>query len=261
VEGNKGQAVEAPSKRYTCLAVDDYAPVLDALSDLLSPHYNFYCAKDGWTALRLLGSHHIDVVLLDLKLPGLDGVELLRRIREIYPTLPVIIVTGHDRRRAVITAAKPFISDYVEKPFDNAELLETVRTALSWVLISRADYERDAGKNSTSLAAAAAHLIQKSFADTLTVEKIARKLGTSPRKLSCAFSKEYNQTIGAYIISVRVAEAVKLLRSSDLLIKAIHPSVGYRSRAKFHRHFLRLTGYIPKDFRHLPHVSPPTPSH
>ena len=135
---NKGQGVEAPCKRFTCLAIDDYPSVLDALSAILSPHYRIYRAENGFTALRLLGSHQIDVVLLDLKLPGLGGIEILRRIRELYPTLPVIIVTGHSRHRAVIDASNLVISGYLEKPFDNNELLEKVRSALSWVMINRA---------------------------------------------------------------------------------------------------------------------------
>jgi YesN/AraC family two-component response regulator len=251
VGGNNRQGIEAPSKRYACLAVDDYPPVLEALSELLSPQYDFYRAKDGLTALRLLGHHQIDVVLLDLKLPGLDGIEVLRRIRELYPTLPVLFLTGHSHHRAVIMATNLFISGYLEKPFDNNELLEKVRNALSWVLVSRADYERASDQNSTSLAAAAAQLIQKSFADALTVETISGKLGTSPRKPGRAFHKEYNQTIGEYIISIRIAEAVKLLRSSDLSVKAVGYSVGYHSLDKFHRHFLRLTHRTPLAFRQL----------
>lgn len=116
------------------LIVDDDQANRDTFLELIGGH-NFAteAAADGPDALALIETREFDVVLLDISMPGMDGFEVLRRIRAVHPptSLPVIMITGLDQRGAVLEALQLGASDYVVKPFDFAVVLARIRTQLS----------------------------------------------------------------------------------------------------------------------------------
>jgi CheY-like chemotaxis protein len=78
------------------LAVDDDPMILELLTAVLTPRgYQVVTAQNGGEALMLLEASPVDVVLLDVAMPGVDGMSALRRIREVHPALPVIMLTGN----------------------------------------------------------------------------------------------------------------------------------------------------------------------
>lgn len=77
-----------------------------------------------------LRRHECDVLLCDLVMPEIDGLQVLRQAREVSPDLPVIVVTGHGNIAIAVTAMKRGASDFVEKPFDRAVLLDSINTVL-----------------------------------------------------------------------------------------------------------------------------------
>jgi two-component system KDP operon response regulator KdpE len=112
------------------LVVDDEQAVRRFLHTSLSAHgYNVFDAVNGQEALTAVVAHRPDLVLLDLGLPGLDGIEVTRRLRE-WTQLPIIIVTVQEQERAKIAALDAGADDYVTKPFGMGELLARVRAAL-----------------------------------------------------------------------------------------------------------------------------------
>jgi len=118
------------SKRTVCVVEDDPA-IREGLVDSLEfAGYRVLECSDGIEARRVLLSAEIDLVLLDVMLPGVSGFELLPEIRRGRPTLPVILVTARgteeDRVRGLETGA----DDYVVKPFSSSELLARVRAVL-----------------------------------------------------------------------------------------------------------------------------------
>lgn len=86
-------------------------------------------ALDGQQALRMLEDEIPDVMVLDLRMPGLDGMEVLRRVRQTYPQIQVIIMTGHGSDDEEKEARRLGAYDYLRKPVDINELMETVRAA------------------------------------------------------------------------------------------------------------------------------------
>lgn len=113
------------------LVVDDAEDVRRVVTKLLSPDYEVRQAADGEEALRAIRRSQPDLVLLDIDMPEMDGLEALRRITEMSPGLPVYMVTGDLHLHAVDYALSSGARGYVLKPFRTERLLGAVREAFS----------------------------------------------------------------------------------------------------------------------------------
>ena len=112
------------------LVVDDEPAILRALSAALRTRgYTVHTATTGGEALDHAVRHPLDVIILDLGLPDLDGIEICRRLRE-WSTTPIIVLTVEDAEERKVTALDAGADDFVTKPFSMPELLARVRVAL-----------------------------------------------------------------------------------------------------------------------------------
>ncbi len=112
------------------LIVDDEAAIRRALRPPLAElGFQVHEASRGEEALQLLHSTPVDVVLLDINMPGIGGIETLRRIRALAPRLPVLMVTVRDGEEEKVEALELGADDYVTKPFSIRELVARIRTA------------------------------------------------------------------------------------------------------------------------------------
>jgi two-component system KDP operon response regulator KdpE len=109
------------------LIVDDEPQILRALRiNLQARHYDVVTAADGAEALHAAATHHPDLVILDLGLPDLDGVEVIRRLRTWTP-VPILILSGRMTSGSKVDALDAGADDYVTKPFNVEELLARIR--------------------------------------------------------------------------------------------------------------------------------------
>lgn len=107
------------------LLVDDEAEFAATLAERLKlRHFAASVALDGESALKRLETEHFDLVLLDVMLPGMHGIEVLRRMRALRPDLSVILLTGQAGARDGIEGMKEGAKGYLTKPVDLHELLE-----------------------------------------------------------------------------------------------------------------------------------------
>lgn len=114
------------------LVVDDEASARHALRKLLHAEgFAVECASDGRAALDRLSAFDPDVVLTDLQLPGLDGIQLCTRLRERDPMLPVILMTAHDDAQSILRGLRAGVDDYLTKPLDIELLLSSLRRAIA----------------------------------------------------------------------------------------------------------------------------------
>jgi len=112
------------------LVVDDEAPIQRALSaNLKVRDYDVLLASTGEQALQLAARHHPDVVILDLGLPGIDGIEVVRGLRG-WSKVPIIILSARGSEADKVIALDAGADDYVSKPFGMAELLARLGAAL-----------------------------------------------------------------------------------------------------------------------------------
>jgi len=100
------------------LIVDDEVHVAKVLADSVRLQgHEAFVAGGGEEGLALLDQKRPDAVFLDIVMPGMGGIEVLRRIREVYPALPVIVITGHASTAEIEEAKRLGVTDCVQKPF------------------------------------------------------------------------------------------------------------------------------------------------
>ncbi len=114
------------------LIVDDEMHVRESLSSwFIEDGYEVETAKDANEALNLLSKKPFDIVITDIKMPGMDGVELQRRIKEVSPSVAVVLITAYASVQTAVQALKEGAYDYITKPFDPEQLSRVVEKALS----------------------------------------------------------------------------------------------------------------------------------
>lgn len=123
--------VEARHSKKRILAVDDTAMVLTRISDILSNDYEVITVNSGARALKYLNQEKPDLILLDIQMPKINGIETLQVIRAMEDTadIPVIMLTGVEDKNVVMESAKLGICDYILKPFNTGALLQRINQA------------------------------------------------------------------------------------------------------------------------------------
>jgi two-component system NtrC family response regulator len=115
----------------TLLIVDDERNYLFVLEDLLGEEgYRVVTADSGQEALKIIQEHELDLVITDMKMPGMDGMALLDQVHAQNPELPVIMMTAYGTVEKAVEAMKKGAFDYIKKPFENEELKLTIRKAV-----------------------------------------------------------------------------------------------------------------------------------
>ena len=124
----------AQARRATVLVVDDVPAVREVLRGILRQDARFNVigdAANGQMAIDLVDALRPDLVCLDIMMPGLDGLEVLGRIRKSYPATRVVVVSGASTSEVVSKAFKGGASGFIVKPFNAAKVIQTLESALS----------------------------------------------------------------------------------------------------------------------------------
>ncbi|MCE1229974.1 MAG: response regulator, partial [Firmicutes bacterium] len=127
-EAKSLKRVEVPEAKARILAVDDEAVVLDSFRRILVLEgFNVDTVETGQEALGLLQLHDYDFVFTDLKMPGMDGVEVVKAVKHMRPDLDVVVITGYATIETAVETMRDGASEYVQKPFTADELADFVR--------------------------------------------------------------------------------------------------------------------------------------
>lgn len=115
----------------TVLVVDDEKAIRDSIKMTLEyEKFDVQFAEDGPTALAKIGQSSYDLILLDIKMPGMDGLKVLQTIKESQADLPVVMISGHGTIETAVEATKNGAYDFLQKPLDRDKLLIVVRNAV-----------------------------------------------------------------------------------------------------------------------------------
>jgi excisionase family DNA binding protein len=121
----------AAGHRPRVLVVDDEASIRDLMSKTLAlAEYDVDTAPDGRVALGHLQAHNYDLLITDLKMPGMDGLTLIREARRLAPRLPVVVITAFSTEASAIESVNMGVSGYLTKPFRITKILSTAARIL-----------------------------------------------------------------------------------------------------------------------------------
>ncbi|MBW2665800.1 MAG: response regulator, partial [Deltaproteobacteria bacterium] len=122
---------EWTTEKATVLIVDDERGPRESLRMILTPNHRVIQAQSGAEALEILGTEAVDLVTLDLNMPGMKGQDLMHTIRSEYPEVEIIIITGCGSLESAADGIRSGICDYLQKPFDVVQVSASVTRALS----------------------------------------------------------------------------------------------------------------------------------
>jgi DNA-binding NtrC family response regulator len=126
------------ARKISILVVDDEESVRDSLSNwFLEDGYQVECAENAKKALLLIESSHFDIILADIKMPGMDGLEMLKRIKALKQDAIVIMMTAFATVNTAVMALKDGAYDYVTKPFDPDDLSHLIRNATKQIVLNQ----------------------------------------------------------------------------------------------------------------------------
>jgi len=115
------------------LIVDDESSIIDSLEGILSDDgFEVMHAYNGYEALKKIETHSPDIVLLDIWMPGMDGIETLKEIKKMAPSLPVVMITGHGSIESAVDSTKSGAFDFLEKPLSIDKVMVTISNALNF---------------------------------------------------------------------------------------------------------------------------------
>jgi len=113
------------------LVVDDELLIRDLLYDFFTGQgWDICVAEDGVNALEILNKRKIDLLLTDIRMPGMDGMELTSEVKQNFPDLPVVLMTAFPSVNTAVEALRKKVADYVIKPFNINQLYKTLKAKL-----------------------------------------------------------------------------------------------------------------------------------
>ena len=124
-------------KKEKILVIDDDAMVLQLSEDILKrTDYEVKTAADGAEGIRLIEKETFDLIITDVKMPDMNGLEVLKRAKNISPWMPVLMVTGFGDIPTAVKAVKMGAADFVEKPLERESFLRLVANYIHFLILN-----------------------------------------------------------------------------------------------------------------------------
>lgn len=252
--GEEAVEVDCP----TILIVDDNADIRHYVKSLLSKEYRVLDAADGAAGIRLAMKYVPDVIVSDVMMPGMDGVECCRRLKSEMQTshIPVILLTACSLDEQRIQGYDGGADSYISKPFNSQLLLSRIRNLIA----NRRQLKQFFGDNQTIEKEAITDLDkdfvtrfkalveEKMKAPELNVEDLGRDMGMSRVQLYHKLKSLTNYSPNELLRQMRLKKAASLLAASELTIAEIAYEVGFSSPSYFTKCYKEQFGESPTDF-------------
>ena len=208
--------------------------------------YGVIDAPGGEEAISILKKpNEIDLVILDVRMSGLNGIEVLNQIRKLSPGLRIVILTGYGSKDVAVEALRGQADDYIEKPLE----IESARQIIEkFVGTKRGEPGFDAIGIKEKIERV------KNFARRNALKKISLKdaaqtIFLSPKYLSRIFKEHTGKGFNEYKLTLKIEEAKNLLMKTGYNVEQISDKLGYQNPESFIRQFKKITKKTPAEFR------------
>jgi len=233
-----------PVKSAVVLVVDDNPKVKYSL-EIGLPQYQVVGKSNAEEALRFLDQpNEVDVVILDVRMEGMSGLDLLKQIKNKRPLLPVMILTGYGTRETLVEALRERADDFLDKPFNIAEL----RDKLQKLLEVAQRHQMNSGTLQSPINRII-QFIQRNCLQDLALEQAAKVVSMSPKYLSRKFKEQTGKSFTEFRVGLRMEHAKSLLSSTCLNVNQIAENIGYENPESFMKMFKKISGSTPSEYR------------
>ena len=234
------------------LIIDDEPKIRNGLSNLLTRREGWEVAgayENAADALEYLAVNQVDVMITDIKMPEISGLELIARIRERDKKTAIIILSGYSNFQFAQRAIELGVSRYLTKPTNPRELI-CVLEETEKKLGGKQEKEKDSGKIPNLFVQKAADYIKLNYSEKISIKEIADQLYLSPNYLSELFKKETKIPFALYVMLTRIEHARLLIQNNPFLkVYEISRMVGIEDPKYFSQIFRKYLGMKPSEYR------------
>lgn len=210
--------------------------------------FGLLTVSSGAEAVLLLQKpNEIDLVILDVKMSGMDGIEVLEKIKEIASEVKVVILTGYSSKDVAIDALRGRADDYLEKPLNISLTRETIEKYL------RVREVEAYGRGTEDKIKRVKDFLTRNFHKKVTLQDAAKAVCLSPKYLSRIFKEYAKQGFNEFKLSLRLHQAKLLLQDRSLTVDQISDSLGYQNPESFIRQFKKSVKTTPAQYRSKKH--------
>jgi two-component system, response regulator YesN len=235
-------------------------------------------AENGIEALRMIRESEPEVLLSDIRMPGMDGITLMAEAKRDYPQLKVIYITAYHQLDYALKAIELGASGFVLKPTDPEEIMNECRKAKQQIerereqerhaegmrdrlkeyelVLQRKAIEEQEPSAYSPVVRELLHVMEAGYMEDLTIQSLAQRSHFHPDYLSRLFKKETGDTFLNVLTRIRMQQAVTLLAEPSVKVYEIADRVGFRDSRYFGQMFKKRYGVTPQEYRkRLQHAS------
>lgn len=251
---------EIITDKKSVLIVDDNAEIRSYLGSLFASSYIVFTAENGIVGYETAKQHHPDIIISDISMDGMDGLELCKKVKETPELnhLPVILLTATSSPEIHLKGISEGADDYITKPFDSDILLAKVDTLLksrsslkSYFLdtITLRDDSNKVPAEYKEFLKRCIEIIEANLDNAdFNIKSFAQEMGMSHRSLYDKIKNISGQTLNAFIRSVRLRRAAVLMLTENTNIAQAALQVGFEDQQYFRQQFVKLFGMTPSEY-------------
>lgn len=244
-------------KEEACMCVklliaDDEDMIRNGIAKYIALHTdryeNIYLARNGQEALELLHRYKPDIMLLDVQMPVMDGIEVMRQAKRAGILPCTIILSGYDEFSYAQQALRYGARDYMLKPSRSSDILKKINEIADEQFgTEKSAVSLPEGKN--RLVDQAKEYIEEHYFENIALGDVAEKAGITASYLSSLFSQQMGVTFVDYLNEVRIDHACTYLRQNYLKTYEIAYKVGFRDEKYFSKVFRKVKGMSPSEYK------------
>ena len=254
--------------KYKVLVAEDELIERMVLCKILRKHLSELCdiyeSKNGREALEVFEREQPQIAILDIEMPGINGLEVARKIRESGRDCAIMFLTGFDKFSYAKQAISVRALEYLLKPYNEQELIYAVEEAMQHAArftqketreerkAEPAAQPREEGNESLRLSLIREDIrayIEKNYREDISMQSAAQTMGYSEAYFCKLFKQCFRVNFSAYLNEYRINKAKAMMEDPRINIKDIGAACGYSDSNYFARVFKRITGQTPSDYR------------
>lgn len=233
---------DQPETVPVVLVADDEKDLLDFLAlRLARESWEIRKADDGQAALDILMKNDVDVAVLDMKMPKLDALNILKNVQHEGIQTDIVVLTGYATVESAVLAMRRGAKDFLRKPFKTEELLTLIRRLL------------DARYPSTRTLAQRleAYVKDHAYDPGLRIDDLCTHFNISPRYVSKLFREHLGTSFKRSVAEHRVQRAKQLIETGDEPLYAVADKCGFRNYRQLTSTFKKIEGMLPRTYREV----------